>query len=395
MKEEVDVVRARLLATTARIEDIRAEIGRLSDELQPLLKTRTDDRAVLDPEHTVSDPGNGMTARQKGAVGPSGRLDIPEIKNLIASFTPVADVRALAHSSRYWAFLQATTKYRVSVLLAYAVGEIAPTVIPAGTHMAYANGNLCIVYPESVVVQRAGTPPRRWDRSHRAVGPRFGVRALSSAFDRVGVHDRVKVRMIMGATDDCILIGDGDAVVISDKGLQATSVHIRGDANTATHDFTLKENGTDVRIHIGKHGEETGTTFVCPQIGDPTDPFLTRTPRAVVLAKPNLMYVLYGTTVYAFKGGKRIRLNDQKAVADDEPGLDVGYASCLDVSNGVLYVGLDYGVAVYHEGVQRVFINTEGPVCEIAAGDSVLFVHHKYHDDRDDVILSYSNPTPP
>jgi hypothetical protein len=386
--EEVDVVRARLLTTTARIEEIVAEIVRLAAELPALRDAQADDRAVLDPEHTVPDPGNGMATE--------GRLDIPEIKNMIASFTPIADVRALAHSSRYWAFLQATTKYRVSVLLAYAVGEIVPTVIPAGTHMAYANGNLCIVYTESVVVQRAGTPPRRWGRSHRAVGPRFGVlqHSLSSTFDRVGVHDRVKVRKIMGATEDCILIGDGDAVVISDKGLQATGVHIRGDANTATHDFTLIENGTDVRIHVGKHGEETGTTFVCPQIGDPTDPFLTRTPRAVVLAKPNLMYVLYGTTVYAFKGGRRIQISDQKAVGDDEPGLDVGDASCMDVLNGLLYVGLDYGVAVYHEGIQRAFINTEGPVCEIAAGDSVLFVHHKYHDDREDVILSYSNPPP-
>lgn len=126
-------------------------------------------------------------------------------------------------------------------------------------------------------------------------------RSLSSAFDSVGTHDMVKVRKLMGPTEDCILSGSGygDAIVISNKGLQATDVHIRGDANTATHGFTLVENGTDVRIHVSEDGEETGATFVCPQIGDPTDPFLVHTPRAVVLAKPDLMYVLYGKTVYA------------------------------------------------------------------------------------------------
>lgn len=145
------MVRERLLTTTARIEKIVAEIARLADELPALRGAQTVDRTVLDPEHTVADPREGM--------GSGGRLDIPEIKNLIASFTPTADVRALAHSSRFWGFLQATTKYRVSVLMAYASEEIVPAVIPAGTRMAYANGNLCIVYPESVVVQSVGTPP--------------------------------------------------------------------------------------------------------------------------------------------------------------------------------------------------------------------------------------------
>jgi hypothetical protein len=399
--EEVDVVRARLLATTARIEDIVAEIWKLSKELDPLRAAQTNDRAVLDPEHTVPDPGNGMATRQEGVVGSAGRLDIPEIKHMIASFTPTADVRALAHSSLYWSFLYGTPRYRISVLMAYASGAISPKRIPAGTQMAYANKELCVVYKKHVEV-------RPWKKFFSG-GPHFG--SLGNVAN-IRSYTGINVRKILAKKQDFILlectnpsmrtrsataVPDARAFVINEESTNESDVHIRGDANTVTHAFTLKEEGADVYIHIEKDGKETGSTYVCPQIAGPVD-------HAVVLVKPDLMYVLYGNTVYTFRGGKKIPIEGKKGFDDTfklvdgkvpgVPGLDVGDARCLDVFGNMVYVGMDTGVAVYQDGREVVFIQTSGPVCEIAAAESVLFVHHKFLSDRPDVILAYSNPPP-
>jgi hypothetical protein len=385
--EEADVVRARLLTTTARIEEIVAEVARLGGELTALHGAQTADRDVLAAQHKISDPRDGMAS--------GGRLDIPEIKNMIASFTPTKDVRALAHSSRYWSFLQETTRYRISVLMAYALGDIDPEEITAGIQMAYANKDLCIVYQDHFVVGP-------WEKFVRG-RPRFGVGTISNA--AISGSAGINVRKILAKKKDFILLecinpdasrrtrsataGSGArAFVVNEKGTVESDVHIRGDANTVTHAFTLKENGTDVYIHIEKDGNETGSTKVCEQIAGPVD-------HAVVLVKPDLMYVLYGNTVYTFRGGKKIAIEGN---VPGVPGLDVGDAHCLEVFDGLMYVGMDTGVAVYHDGRQVVFIPTGGPVCEIAATESLLFVHHKHtdhiYDDREDVILAYSNPPP-